>query len=155
LHRFTNAPDAARIDRLVGSGQRAGMFRRFRWAFVLLTVLAIVGLTVWIYQASVSRFPIQQTVLTNGTTLRLVSVQYGLSHTDPFLPFWKQWASGLPKSWTRRVGLSLPPKIQSKGNHPILSVWLTASKASPTPGRRAYGVLVGDDENNFAGPVHD
>jgi hypothetical protein len=131
------------------------MFRRFRWAFALLTVLAIVGLAVWIYQASVPRFPIQEVVLTNGTTLRLVSVQLGLRDTDPFLPSWKQWASGLPKSWTRRVGLSLPPRIQSKGSHPLLTVWLTASKAPPTPGQPAYGVFVGDDDNNFAGPVHE
>jgi hypothetical protein len=131
------------------------MFRRFRWAFVLLTVLAIVGLTVWIYQASVSRFPIQETVLTNGTTLRLVSARLGQTHTDPFLPFWKQWASGLPKRWTRRVGLNLPPKIEAEGSHPILSVWLTASTAPPAPGQPAFGVFVGDDDNNFAGPVHD
>jgi hypothetical protein len=131
------------------------MFRRFRWAFALLTVLAIVGLAVWIYQASVPRFPIQEVVLTNGTTLRLVSVQLGLRDTDPFLPFWKQWASGFPDSWTRRVGLNLPRKIQSKGNHSILSVWLTASKASPTSGDPEYAVFVGDDDNNFAGPVHD
>ena len=131
------------------------MFRRFRRAFVLLTVPVIVGLAVWIYQARLPRFPIQQTVLTNGTTLQLVSVQYGLSHADPFLPFWKQWASGFPDSWTRRVGLNLPRKIQSKGNHSILSVWLTASKASPTSGDPEYAVFVGDDDNNFAGPVHD
>jgi hypothetical protein len=77
-------------------------------------------------------------VLTNGTTLRLVSVQLDLTHTDPFLPAWKQWASGFPESWTRRVGLSLPPKIQAKGSHPLLTVWLTASKAPPTPGQPAF-----------------
>jgi hypothetical protein len=131
------------------------MFRRFRWAFALLTLVAIVGLVVWIYRAGGPRFPIQQTVLTNGTTLRLVSVQLGLRDTDPFLPSWKQWASGFPESWTRKVGLNLPPKIQAKGNHPLLTVWLTASKAPPTPGRAAYGVIVGDDDNNFAGRVHD
>lgn len=60
-----------------------------------------------------------------------------------------------PESWTRKVGLNLPPRIQAKGNHPLLTVWLTASKAPPTPGQAAYGVIVGDDDNNFAGPVHD
>jgi hypothetical protein len=131
------------------------MFRRFRGAFVLLTVLAIVGLAAWIYRAGAPRFPIQQTVLTNGITLRLVSVQLGMRDVDPFLPSWKQWASGFPESWTRQVGLNLPSRIQAKGNHPILSVWLTASKAPPTPGQPAYGVFVGDDDNNFAGPVHE
>jgi len=122
---------------------------------VLLTVLAIVGLAAWVYRAGTPRFPIQQTVLTNGTTLRLVSVQLGLRDTDPFLPSWKQWASGFPESWTRRVGLNLSPRIQAKGSHPLLTVWLTASKAPPTPGQAAYGVIVADDDNNFAGPVHD
>jgi hypothetical protein len=131
------------------------MFRRFRRAFALLTVPAIVGLAVWIYRARVPRFPIQETVLTNGTTLRLVSVQYGLGHTDPFLPFWKQWASGFPESWTRRVGLNLPPRIQTKGSHPILNVWLTASNAPIAPGAPEYAVFVGDDDNNFASLVHD
>jgi hypothetical protein len=131
------------------------MFPRFRGAFALLTVLIIVGLAVWIYRVRVPRFPIQQTVLTNGTTLRLVSVQLGLRDIDPFLPSWKQWASGFPESWTRRVGLNLPPRIQSKGNHPLLTVWLTASKAPPSPGQAAYGVIVGDDDNNFAGSVHE
>lgn len=114
------------------------MFRRFRWAFALLTLLAIVGLAAWIYRAGAPRFPIQQTVLTNGTTLRLLSVQLGLRDTDPFLPSWKQWASGFPESWTRRVGLNIPPRIQSKGSHPLLTVWLTASKAPPTPGQPAF-----------------
>ena len=131
------------------------MFPRFRGAFALLTVLIIVGLAVWIYRASVPRFPVQEVVLTNGTTLRLVSVQLGLRDIDPFLASWKQWASGFPEGWTRRVGLNLPPRIQAKGNHPLLTVWLTASKAPPSPGQAAYGVIVGDDDNNFAGPVHE
>jgi len=127
------------------------MFRRFRWAFVLLTMLAIVGLTVWIYTATLPRFPIQQTVLTNGTTLRLVSVQYGLSHTDPFLTPWQQWASRLPERWTRRIGLNLPAKLSAMGSNATLSVWLSASKTPGFPNQPGYGVLVGDDDWNFAG----
>jgi hypothetical protein len=127
------------------------MFRRFRGAFALVTVLAIVGLAAWIYRAGATRFPIQETVLTNGITLRLVSVQYGLSHTDPFLPPWQQWASRLPERWTRRMGLNLPAKLGAMGSNATLSVWLSASKTPGFPNQPGYGVLVGDDDWNFAG----
>ena len=127
------------------------MSRRFWWTFALLSVVPIVGLVVWLNQPGVLRFPVQQTVLTNGTTLQLVSVQHGRFHYDPFSPPWQQWISRLPESWTRRLKLNLPPNLNVAGSNAVLSVWLTASKAPANIYQVSYGVLVGDDDGNFAG----
>jgi hypothetical protein len=127
------------------------MTRRFWWTLVLLSVVPIVGLLVWLNRPGVLRFPVQQTVLTNGTTLQLVSVQHGRFHYDPFTPPWQQWISRLPESWTRRLKLNLPSNLNATGSNAVLSVWLTASKAPANVNQAAYGVLVGDDEGSFAG----
>jgi hypothetical protein len=127
------------------------MTRRFWWTLALLAVIPIVGLVVWLNRPGVLRFPVQQTVLTNGTTLQLVSVQHGRFHYDPFTPPWQQWISRLPQSWTQRLKLKLPQNLNVTGSNAVLSVWLTASKPPANINQAAYGVLVGDDEGNFAG----
>jgi hypothetical protein len=127
------------------------MTRRRWWILALLTMIPTVGLLVWLNRPGVLHFPVQQVVLTNGTTLQLVSVQVGRVHTDPFSPPWQQWAARLPENLTRRLKLKLPPNLNVTGSNAVLSVWLTASKAPVNPNQPAYVVLVGDDDGNFAG----
>jgi hypothetical protein len=144
-------PHASSIDIRSRPRHDDTMSRRFWWALALLSVVPVVGLVVWLNQPGVLRFPVQQTVLTNGTTLQLVSVQHGRFHYDPFTPPWQQWASRLPESWTRRLKLKLPPNLNVAGSNAVLSVWLTASKAPANINQPAYGIRVGDDDGNFAG----
>jgi hypothetical protein len=127
------------------------MTRRRWWILALLTMVPTVGLLVWLNRPGVLHFPVQQVVLTNGTTLQLVSVQVGRVHTDPFSPPWQQWAARLPDNLTRRFKANLPRTLAFASTNAVLSVWLSASKAPAMMILPCYGVLIGDDEGNFAG----
>jgi len=132
----------------------ARMTRRRWWMLALFSVVPIVGLVVWLTRPGVLRFPVQQVTLTNGVTLGLASVQYGNLHMDPFTSPWKQWAAKLPKSWSQRLKITIPANLNldrfGRSNF-TTSVWLTRSQTPSDPKTEAYSVIVGDDEDNFAG----
>jgi|GEM_PF-72295 len=127
------------------------MTSRFWWTSALLAGIACVAFVLWQTFNTPLGFAAQQVTLTNGTVLRLVSVQYGKTHVDPFNPPWKQWMSRLPEPWTRKLKLNLPANLNTSGSNAVLSVWLTSSKAPANANQQSFGVLVGDDAGNFAG----
>lgn len=127
------------------------MTSRFWWTSALLAGIACAGFVLWRSVNAPLGFAAQQVTLTNGTVLRLVSVQHGKTHLDPFSPPWKQWMSRLPEPWTRKLKLNLPANLNTSGSNSVLSVWLTSSKAAANPNQQSFGVLIGDDSGNFAG----
>jgi hypothetical protein len=127
------------------------MTSRFWWTSAVLAGLACAAFFLWRSVNAPLGFAAQQITLTNGTVLRLVSVQYGRTHLDPFSPPWKQWMSRLPEPWTRRLKLNLPRNLNASATNPVLSVWITSSKAAANPNQQSFGVVVGDDSGNFAG----
>jgi hypothetical protein len=127
------------------------MTSRFWWTSALLAGIACAAFVLWRSFNAPLGFATQQVTLTNGTVLRLVSVQYGRTHIDPFSPPWKQWMSRLPEPWTRKLKLNLPANLNSSGTNAVLSVWLTSSKGTPNPNQQGFGVFIGDDSGNFAG----
>jgi len=124
---------------------------RLWWTCVLLAGIACAAWLIWQGYNAPLGFAAQQVTLTNGTVLRLVSVQYGKNHVDPFSPPWQQWMSRLPEPWTRKLKLNLPRNLNTAGSNQVLGVWLTSSKAHANANQKAFGVLVGDDSGNFGG----
>lgn len=127
------------------------MSRRLGWTLAVLFLVPLVGLGFWLSRPGVLGFPVQEARLTNGMVLRLISVQHGTHHVDPFTPPWKQWLTRIPASWSRRLKLNLPPNLSTGPTNPALSVWLTASKVTTAAGQRSFGVQVGNDQDDFAG----
>jgi hypothetical protein len=127
------------------------MTRRFRWLVTVLALIPFIGALVWRIGPGSLGFARQEVTLTNGVTLRLASVQYGTLHMDPFTSPWKQWAAKLTKSWSQRLKITVPANLGLGGSNSTMSVWLTRSQTPSDPKTEAYSVLVGDDEDNFAG----
>ncbi len=127
------------------------MTRRFRWLVTVLALIPFIGALVWWIGPGSLGFAQREVTLTNGFTLRLASVQYGTLHMDPFTSPWKQWAAKLTKSWSQRLKITVPANLSLGGSNSTISVWLTRSQTPSDPNTEAYSVLVGDDEDNFAG----
>ncbi len=117
----------------------------------MLLLIPLVGVLVWFSRGGTLGFPVQEVRLTNGMVLRLISVQYGNYHVDPFTPPWKQWMTRIPVGWPKRLGLKLAPNLRNGPTNDSLSVWLTATKVTSAAGQPSFGVLIGDDHDDFAG----
>jgi hypothetical protein len=117
--------------------------------FAVLLLVGLLGYAGWrLVQAA--RYPVQSITLTNGTVLRLVSVQHGSRQFDPFDPLWKQWAVRLPKKIVEKLKLPTATTLNLPTGEPPLGLWLTSSTI---PAQGNYGIRIGDDLGNFAGPV--
>ncbi len=116
-----------------------------------LLLVPLMGVLFWLSRPGTLGFPMQEARLTNGMVLRLISVQYGNYHVDPFTPPWKQWLTRIPPSWSRRLKLNLPANLGAGPTNQSLSVWLTVSKVTTATGQQSFGVRVGNDQDDFAG----
>ncbi len=122
---------------------------RRAWLLGVLLLAGLVGHTAWNHLQG-TRYPVQSVTLTNGTVLRLVSVQHGPRQVDPFDPLWKQWAGMLPKKVVQKLKLPTSTTLNLPTGEPPLGVWLTSSTV---PAQSSYGILIGDELDNFAGPA--
>jgi hypothetical protein len=122
---------------------------RRAWILGSLLLIALTGYAAW-NALKGPRYPVQSVTLTNGTTLRLVSVQHGARQFDPFDPRWKQWANALPKAIIQKLKLPTATTLNLPTGEPPLGLWLTSSTV---PAQGNYGIRIGDDLDNFSGPV--
>ena len=127
------------------------MSRRFAWTVAVLLLIPLIGVILWLRRGGTLGSPVQEARLTNGMVLRLISVQHGRYHVDPLTPPWKQWMTRIPAAWSKRLGLPLPSNLITGPKNDSLSVWLTATKVTSAGGQSAFGVLIGDDHDDFAG----
>ena len=127
---------------------------RARVVFLSIVLFAaLAGAFVWLARTGNFGPIVQEVTLTNGVTLRLVSVQCGTRHRNPFDTPWQQLASLVPDAVARRLKLPPANPILRSGTNKVLTAWITVSPSvpSPSPGQPAFGLLMGDDEGNFAG----
>lgn len=97
-------------------------------------------------------FAAREIKLSDGTSLRLVSAQYGVRHFDPFAPLWEQVFGQLPPRLLQMARLPASSVRPTGDTNPVLSCWLAVPRPAAGPSQPQYGLLVGDDAGDFAHP---
>jgi len=120
-----------------------------------LLLLALGGIGFWIVQTAPFR---TQSIPTRGGELRLVSLQGGHVHANPFESPWTLLLAKIPPGVARILHLPPTPSFPSNGGantNTFLTCWLLLPSnfpaAPPGVGSPTLGIQIADDHGNLSG----